>query len=69
MRTLICSMGASLDGLIAGPEGEIDYSAPENGTKPHQCCFHERAAFRPAPAADLQTSPSAGRGGQGEVGH
>ena len=29
MRTPICSMGASLDGFIARPEGEIDFSAPD----------------------------------------
>ena len=29
MRTLIYSMGVSLDGFIAGPEGEIDWSAPD----------------------------------------
>lgn len=28
MRKLIYSMGASLDGFIAGPDGEIDWSAP-----------------------------------------
>jgi dihydrofolate reductase len=28
MRKLIYSMGVSLDGFIAGPEGEIDWSAP-----------------------------------------
>jgi dihydrofolate reductase len=29
MRRLIYSMGASLDGFIAGPDGEIDWSAPD----------------------------------------
>jgi dihydrofolate reductase len=29
MRTLIYSMGVSLDGFIAGPGGEIDWSAPD----------------------------------------
>ena len=29
MRKLTYSMGASLDGFIAGPEGEIDFSAPD----------------------------------------
>jgi dihydrofolate reductase len=29
MRRLIYSMGASLDGYIAGPNGEIDWSAPD----------------------------------------
>jgi dihydrofolate reductase len=29
MRRLIYSMGVSLDGLIAGPDGEIDWSAPD----------------------------------------
>jgi len=29
MRTLIYSMGVSLDGFIAGPRGEIDWSAPD----------------------------------------
>ena len=29
MRTLIYSMGVSLDGYIAGPSGEIDWSAPD----------------------------------------
>ena len=29
MRRLIYSMGVSLDGFIAGPDGEIDWSAPE----------------------------------------
>jgi len=28
MRKLISSMGVSLDGFIAGPDGEIDWSAP-----------------------------------------
>ena len=28
MRKLIYSMGVSLDGFIAGPNGEIDWSAP-----------------------------------------
>jgi dihydrofolate reductase len=29
MRTLIYSMGVSLDGFIAGPNGEIDWAAPD----------------------------------------
>ena len=29
MRKLIYSMGVSLDGLIAGPDGDIDWSAPD----------------------------------------
>jgi dihydrofolate reductase len=29
MRKVIYSMGVSLDGFIAGPEGEIDFSAPD----------------------------------------
>jgi dihydrofolate reductase len=29
MRKLIYSMGLSLDGFIAGPDGEIDWSAPD----------------------------------------
>jgi dihydrofolate reductase len=29
MRKLIYSMGVSLDGFIAGPEGDIDWSAPD----------------------------------------
>ena len=29
MRKLIYSMGVSLDGFIAGPEGEIDWTAPD----------------------------------------
>jgi dihydrofolate reductase len=29
MRTLIYSMGVSLDGFIAGPQGEIDWAAPD----------------------------------------
>lgn len=29
MRRLIYSMGVSLDGYIAGPDGEIDWSAPD----------------------------------------
>src|SRR6202049_4189123 len=29
MRKLIYSMGVSLDGFIAGPHGEIDWSAPD----------------------------------------
>src|SRR5215212_2316103 len=29
MRKLIYSMGVSLDGFVAGPEGEIDWSAPD----------------------------------------
>ena len=29
MRKLIYSMGVSLDGYIAGPAGEIDWSAPD----------------------------------------
>jgi dihydrofolate reductase len=29
MRRVIYSMGASLDGFIAGPDGEIDWSAPD----------------------------------------
>jgi dihydrofolate reductase len=29
MRKLIYSMGVSLDGFIAGPDGEIDWSAPD----------------------------------------
>jgi len=29
MRKLIYSLGVSLDGFIAGPEGEIDWSAPD----------------------------------------
>ena len=30
MRKLIYSMGVSLDGFISGPEGEIDWSAPDD---------------------------------------
>ena len=29
MRKVIYSMGLSLDGFIAGPAGEIDWSAPD----------------------------------------
>ena len=29
MRKLIYSMGVSLDGFIAGPRGELDWSAPD----------------------------------------
>src|SRR5207249_2712320 len=29
MRKVIYSMGVSLDGFIAGPDGEIDWSAPD----------------------------------------
>jgi dihydrofolate reductase len=29
MRRLIYSMGVSLDGFIAGPDGELDWSAPD----------------------------------------
>ena len=29
MRKLVYSMGVSLDGFIAGPDGEIDWSAPD----------------------------------------
>ena len=29
MRTVIYSMGVSLDGFIAGPKGEIDWAAPD----------------------------------------
>jgi hypothetical protein len=29
MRKLIYSMGVSLDGFIAGPAGEIDWSVPD----------------------------------------
>lgn len=29
MRRVIYSMGVSLDGFIAGPGGEIDWSAPD----------------------------------------
>jgi dihydrofolate reductase len=29
MRNLIYSMGVSLDGFVAGPDGEIDWSAPD----------------------------------------
>jgi hypothetical protein len=32
MRKLIYSMGVSLDGLIAGSDREIDWSAPESCT-------------------------------------
>jgi dihydrofolate reductase len=38
MRKLIYSMGVSLDGFIAGPDGEIDWSAPDEGR--HR--FHNR---------------------------
>lgn len=31
MRKLMYSMGVSLDGFIAGPNGEIDWSAPDEG--------------------------------------
>ena len=40
MRKLIYSMGVSLDGFIAGPEGEIDWSAPDEEL--HR--FHNRQA-------------------------
>ncbi len=38
MRKLIYSMTVSLDGFIAGPDGEIDWSAPDEGL--HR--FHNR---------------------------
>jgi dihydrofolate reductase len=38
MRNLIYSMGVSLDGFIAGPDGEIDWSAP--GEELHR--FHNQ---------------------------
>ncbi len=34
MRELIYSMGVSLDGFIAGPDGEIDWSVPEEELHP-----------------------------------
>jgi dihydrofolate reductase len=40
MRKLIYSMGVSLDGFIAGPNGEIDWSAPDEEL--HR--FHNRQA-------------------------
>jgi dihydrofolate reductase len=40
MRKLIYSMGVSLDGFIAGPDGEIDWSAPD--VELHQ--FHNQQA-------------------------
>jgi dihydrofolate reductase len=40
MRKLIYSMGVSLDGFIAGPDGEIDWSAPDEEL--HR--FHNRQA-------------------------
>jgi dihydrofolate reductase len=40
MRKLIYSMGVSLDGFIAGPGGEIDWSAPDEEL--HR--FHNRQA-------------------------
>ncbi len=40
MRKLIYSMGVSLDGFIAGPHGEIDWSAPDEEL--HR--FHNRQA-------------------------
>jgi dihydrofolate reductase len=40
MRKLIYSMGVSLDGFIAGPGGEIDWSAPDG--EPHR--FHNQQA-------------------------
>jgi dihydrofolate reductase len=40
MRKLIYSFGVSLDGFIAGPEGEIDWSAPDEEL--HR--FHNRQA-------------------------
>ncbi len=30
MRKVIYSMGVSLDGFVAGPNGEIDWSAPDD---------------------------------------
>ena len=29
MRDLIFSMGVSVDGFVAGPQGEIDWTAPD----------------------------------------
>jgi dihydrofolate reductase len=40
MRKLIYSMGVSLDGFIAGPNGEIDWSAPDE----EQHRFHNQQA-------------------------
>ena len=42
MRKLIYSMGVSLDGFIAGPDGEIDWSAPDEEL--HR--FHNQQARR-----------------------
>lgn len=40
MRKVIYSMGVSLDGFIAGPGGEIDWSVPDEELH----CFHNRQA-------------------------
>jgi dihydrofolate reductase len=45
MRKLIYSMGVSLDGFIAGPNGEIDWSAPDEEL--HR--FHNRQARETGP--------------------
>jgi dihydrofolate reductase len=46
MRKLIYSMGMSLDGFIAGPDGEIDWSAPdEERHRFHNEQVHELGAY------------------------
>src|SRR6266480_7240558 len=45
MRKLIYSMGVSLDGFIAGPDGEIDWSAPDEEL--HR--FHNQQARETGP--------------------
>ena len=48
MRNLISSMGVSLDGFIAGPGGEIDWSAPDDELR------------RSRPSRAMRASPETG---------
>ena len=60
MRQLIYSMGVSLDGFIAGPDGEIDWSAPDEEL--HR--FHNQQAGGGTPyfpALGPEDQPGAGR--------
>ena len=50
MRKLIYSMGVSLDGFIAGPQGEIDWAAPDEELPlaPHYPRRPPPRVYRPA---------------------
>jgi dihydrofolate reductase len=77
MTTLIYSMSVSLDGYIAGPDGAIDWSAPDEELlrfkteQTRELTGHQRppgTQRRRGEVAELKNQPGVGRVGVGGAG-